>query len=421
VLTTMRGVSVAVLAGAMVALSATSAAPAPEPRTERITLSATGEQAQEGADGAALSVDGRYAAFISGDSHLVPGDTNGARDVFVRDLRRGTVERANVASDGTQADAGGSYRVEISGDGRYVAFTSTAKNLVEWTEPPNPYVTDVYVHDRRTGRTERVSVAADGGSGWAFDSFDMSRDGRYVAFTASSGRMEADTKNQTLAYVVDRRTGTTKRISDHIPSDWYVSSLTLSADGSHLAYVQRHPRGGRHELWLADLRTGQQKLVNTTPEGDPTNGSPVGATLSVDGTLVAFSSFDDSVVPEAPTYTWELYLRDMRTGKTRWITHDGKGGLGAGLLSPDGRRLAYHTTTPLGDEPVIENVHVRNLRTGRTELVTRTLTGGPQAEGYAAPISFNRDGRLLSFYSTSSDLVPGDTNGQADGFLRRLR
>ncbi|MEV6174715.1 hypothetical protein AB0L99_41715 [Streptomyces sp. NPDC051954] len=422
-LRTVRGASVVVLAGALVALSATSAAPAPKPQTERVTLSSTGEQLQKGASGNALSSDGRYLAFVSDDSEVVPGDTNGTTDVFVRDLRKGTVERVNVASDGTQAEGGayGTHRAEISGDGRYVAFVSSAKNLVEWPSPPNPYADDVYVHDRRTGRTERISVAADGGSGWTSDSFDMSRDGRYIAFAASSQRMEADAVGQTLGYVVDRRTGTTKRISDHIPAEWYVSSLTLSGDGSHLAYTQRHPRGGRGELWLADLRTGAQELVNAASDGTPTNGSPAGARLSEDGSLVAFSSFDDGVVPEAPTYTWELYLKDMRTGKTRWITHEGQGGLGGGLLSPDGRLLAYMTETKSGDEVIAENVHVRDLRTGRTELVSRTLAGGPLATGYAAPIDFSRSGRLLSLYSTSSELVPGDTNGTGDGFLHHLR
>ncbi|WP_328874037.1 hypothetical protein OHT76_30340 [Streptomyces sp. NBC_00287] len=414
--------SVVVLAGAMVALSATSAAPAPKPGPERITLTATGEQIEKGSGGAALTADGRYAAFVSEDADVVPGDTNGRTDVFIRDLRRGTVERVNVASDGTQAEGGwGSHRVEISADGRYVAFMSSAKNLAEWPEPPTGQVEDVYVHDRRTGRTERVSVAADGGSAWTFDTFDMSADGRYVAFGASSQRMEGAANSQTLAYVVDRRTGVAKRISDHIPSDWYVPSVTLSADGSHLTYVQRHPRGGRHELWHVDLGTGEQKLVNATPGGEPTNGGPGGATLSADGRFVAYSSFDESVVPEAPQYTWELYLYDSRTGKTRWMTHEGKGGLGAGLLSPDGRRLAYNTEIKSGDDTVAENVHVRDLRTGRTELVTRTLAGGAQTKGYAAPSAFARGGRLLSVYSSSSELVPGDTNGTGDGFLHRLR
>lgn len=420
----MRGVSVAVLAGAMVALLATTAAPAPEPRTERVTLSSTGQQLRKGADGPSLSDDGRYLAFVSGDPDVVPGDTNGVNDVFVRDLRRGTVERVSVASDGSQAEGTThqTYQARISGDGRYVAFTSTAKNLAEWPEPPNPYTREAYVHDRGTGRTERVSVAADGGAGWVFDDLEISRDGRYVAFNASSGRMEpGGPTDQTMAYVVDRRTGTTQRISDHIPADWYVFGVTLSGDGSHLAYIQRHPRGGRHELWLADLRTGEQKLVNARADGSPTEGTPAGVSLSEDGSLVAFSSFDEGVVPEAPAYTWELYLKDMRTGKTRWITHEGEGGLGGGLLTADGRRLAYMAETRSGDEVVAENVHVLDLRTGRTQLVTRTLAGGPQATGYSAPVDFSRNGRLLSVYSNSSELVPGDTNDQGDGFLSRLR
>lgn len=398
-----------------------NATAAPPPGTERITLSASGQQLAKGANGAALSADGRYAAFVSEDPDVVPGDTNGVSDVFVRDLRRGTVERVNVASDGTQADGDGGYRAEISADGRYVTFMSEAKNLVAWPAPVDPHAEDVYVHDRRTGRTERVSVAPDGGSARTFDNFDASADGRYIAFTASSQRMEGAANDQTLGYVVDRRTGAVQRVSDHIPSDWYVSSIRLSADGSHLTYVQRHPRGGRHELWLVDLRGGEQKLVNAASDGSPTNGSPLGASLSADGSLLVYPSFDESTVPEAPQYTWELYLYDSRTGKTRWITHHGEGDLAYGVLSPDGRRLAYSTTTPLGEEPVVENVHVQDLRTGRTELVTRTPAGGPLTEGYAAPLDFARDGRLLSFYSSSSDLVPGDTNGIGDGFLRRLR
>ncbi|CCK27249.1 hypothetical protein BN159_2870 [Streptomyces davaonensis JCM 4913] len=417
----MRGVSVAVLAGAMVALTATSAAPAPKPGPERITLRASGEQIEKGSGGAALSADGRFAAFVTEDAGVVPGDTNGRSDVFVRDLRKGTVERVNVASDGTQAEGGwGSHRVEISADGRYVAFMSSATNLVDWPEPPTARVEDVYVHDRRTGRTERVSVAADGGSAWAFDTFDMSADGRYVAFGASAQRMEGASNSQTVAYVVDRRSGTAKRISDHIPSDWYVPSVTLSAVGSHLTYVQRHPRGGRHELWHVDLGTGEQKLVNQVG-GEPTNGSPGGANLSADGRFVTYSSFDESVVPGAPEYTWELYLYDSVTGETRWMTHEGQGGLGAGLLSPDGRLLAYNTEVKSGDEVVAENVHVRDLRSGRTKLVTRTVAGGPQTEGSAAPSAFARGNRLLSVYSYSPELVPGDTNGVGDGFLFRLR
>ncbi|MER6344366.1 hypothetical protein ABT232_07865 [Streptomyces sp. NPDC001532] len=411
---------VAVLAGAMVAFSVTSAGATPPPRTERVTVSATGEQLTGASDGPRLSADGRHAAFTSYAPDAVPGDTNGQPDVFVRDLRRGTVERVSVASDGTQAD-GRSDTARISGDGRYVAFLSAAGNLVPWERPP-AYQRDVYVHDRDTGRTERISVPADGGSGGVADSLDMSRDGRYLAFTASVTRMEGEgTSHRTLAYLADRRTGDVRRISDRVPSDWYVQNLRLSADGTHLAYIQRHPRGGRGELWLADLRTGEQRQLNLTPEGDPTNGAPAGLSLSADGGRVAYGSFDDRVVAGAPAYTWELYLYDARTGSTRWVTHEGAGGLGAGTLSADGRRLAYRQEVTLPSEETVDNVYVRDLRTGRTTLVTESVDGGPLTEGWSAPSDFARDGRLLGLFSTSARLVPGDTNGEGDGFVRRLR
>ncbi|WP_419997161.1 TolB family protein [Streptomyces boninensis] len=400
---TMRGASVGMLAAALaVTLSVTEASAAPLPQTERITLSSTGAQLHQSTSVDELSAGGRYAVFSSEDAQVVPGDTNGTSDVFVRDLRRGTVERVSVASDGAQVNGESRY-AQISADGRYVAFMSAATNLTDWPAPPE-HARDVYVHDRKTGRTERVSAAPDGGSAGVLENVEMSADGRYIAYDGKG-----------LAYVADRRTGEVKKISDHIPADWYVSGITLSADGSHLAYVQRHPRGGRHELWLADLRTGEQKLVNATPSGEPTNGSPAGVSLSADGSLVSYSSFDEQTVPEAPTYTWELYLFDSRTGKTRWVTHEGKGGLGGGVLSADGGRLAYQTETEAGN-----NVHVRDLATGRTQLVTRTLAGGPQAEGYAAPVAFTRDGSRVAFFSTAPDLVTGDTNGVGDGFLLRL-
>ncbi|CAL9442034.1 hypothetical protein SUDANB105_02252 [Streptomyces sp. enrichment culture] len=416
----MRGTSVAVLAGAMVALSATSAGAAPEPRTERVTVSATGEQLDGGSDGPRLSADGRYAAFGSYASNVVPGDGNGRPDAFVRDLRRGTVERVSVASDGTPADEASHY-VRISGDGRYVAYRSRATNLVAWPQP-QAYYSDVYVHDRRTGETERVSVAADGGSGWVRDSVDISGDGRVVAFTASASRIEGgDAPNQTRAYVHDRRTGETRHISGHLPSDWDVQNLRLSADGEHLAYEQRHPRGGRGELWLADLRTGEQKHLNVAPDGAPTNGVPGGLSISADGGLVAYGSFGEGVAGDVPPYTWELYLYDARTGGTRWITHEGAGELGAGTLSADGRKLAYRQETALPGGETADNVYVRDLRTGRTTLVTESVDGGPLTEGYSAPSDFARHGRLLGLFSTSGRLVPDDTNGEGDGFVRRVR
>ncbi|MEV7287586.1 hypothetical protein AB0O01_23975 [Streptomyces sp. NPDC093252] len=418
--TPARALTVATIAATALALTATTATAAPPPRTERITLSATGGQLTGGSGGPALSADGRHAAFASDAADVVPGDTNGVSDVFVRDLRRGTVERVTRASDGTPADAG-TYTARLSADGRYVAFTTRASNLVDWPVPQAPYSADVYVHDRRTGTTERVTVAADGGSAGVSDGLGLSADGRLVAFTAAADRIEGGgAPPHARAYVVDRVTGERRTISDRLPADWYVQNLRLSADGTHAAYVPRHPRGGPGQLWLADLRTGEQRQLNLTPDGEPTGGGPAGLSLSADGSRVAYGSFDDRVVPGAPEYTWELYLYDARTGTTRWITHEGAGGLGGGLLSPDGRRLAYTHETERPDGTTVGNIHIRELDgPGRTVRATDDIGGGALTEGYSAATDFAARGRVLGLYSTSSRLVADDTNGEGDGFTVR--
>src|SRR5690606_39515866 len=121
--------------------------------------------------------------FYSIATNLVPGDTNGASDIFVHDRQTGVTERVSVASDGAQAD-GNSLMASISADGRFVGFQSVASNLVPGDTNGN---NDVFVHDRQTGVTQRVSVASDGAQGNAISTTaSISADGRYVAFQSSA-------------------------------------------------------------------------------------------------------------------------------------------------------------------------------------------------------------------------------------------
>ena len=126
-----------------------------------------------------LSADGRYVAFASQASNLVTGDTNGTSDVFVRDRQTGATTRVSVDSSGTQGN-NGSAEPSLSADGRYVAFTSQADNLV--TGDTNGKA-DVFVHDRQTAQTTRVSVDSAGNQlDFDSDSPSISGDGRFVAF-----------------------------------------------------------------------------------------------------------------------------------------------------------------------------------------------------------------------------------------------
>ena len=174
--------------------------------TRRVSVAGDGTQANDPSYSSAISADGRYVAFQSDASNLVPGDTNQARDVFVRDLRSGTTRRVSVATGGTQANDP-SYSPAISADGRYVAFESNASNLV--TGDTN-HSFDVFVRDFRSGTTQRVSVASDGTQANG-DSYGqaISADGRYVTFDSdASNLVPGDTNHRTDVFVHDRRSST---------------------------------------------------------------------------------------------------------------------------------------------------------------------------------------------------------------------
>jgi Tol biopolymer transport system component len=150
--------------------------------TERVSVSTSGAQGNAISNAPAISADGRFVAFESSATNLVRGDTNGASDIFVRDRQARTTERISVATNGAQAN-GASHQAAISADGRFVAFASDASNLVP-SDTNN--TTDIFVRDRQTHTTERVSVSSNGieGTGFSADP-SLSADGRFVAFTVS--------------------------------------------------------------------------------------------------------------------------------------------------------------------------------------------------------------------------------------------
>ncbi|MGZ4664922.1 MAG: TolB family protein, partial [Frankiaceae bacterium] len=152
--------------------------------------------------GAVVSANGRYVAFISGAANLVPGDTNTESDVFVRDRRAGTTTRVSVSNTGAQAN-GYSYEVAVSANGRYVAFDSNATNLVPGDTND---AQDVFVRDRRAGTTTRVSVSNSGaqGNGGSGDPA-VSANGRYVAFNSfATNLVPGDTNDARDVFVRDR-------------------------------------------------------------------------------------------------------------------------------------------------------------------------------------------------------------------------
>ncbi len=208
---------------------------------ERVSVASNGTQGNDGSaaysGSPAISANGRYVAFASGSSNLVPGDTNDRTDVFVRDLRSGTTRRVSVAGDGTQANHG-SHAPAISADGRYVTFASVASNLVPGD---TNHTGDVFVRDLRSGTTRRVSVAGNGAQG-NHSSYGsaISADGRYVAFLSdASNLVPGDTNGASDVFVRDRRSGTTRRVSvagNGTQGNLDSGDQAISADGRYVAF-----------------------------------------------------------------------------------------------------------------------------------------------------------------------------------------
>src|SRR4051812_26566555 len=176
--------------------------------TDLVSKSSAGIQGNGGSSSAAVSADGRFVAFESGANNLVANDTNNVSDIFVHDRVTGITERVSVSSTGEQAD-NLSLDPDISGDGRYVTFTSWASNLV----PAGDFYTpDIFVHDRTTAETTIVSFSSTAhiyntGS----DQAAISADGRYVTFQSTSMDLVPNDANgfDQDVFVYDLATGQT--------------------------------------------------------------------------------------------------------------------------------------------------------------------------------------------------------------------
>jgi len=217
--------------------------------TTRVSVASDGTEAESptgyhtfyGSFAPAMSADGRYVAFGSHADNLVAGDTNQVADIFVRDRLTGETTRVSVASDGTEAKGseaedivwyvpeGGSSEPAIGGGGRYVAFTAAAEtdNLVPGDTNE---ASDVFVRDRLTGETTRVSVSSDGIEGNDDSrSPSISADGRYVAFLSRADNLvPGDTDGGEDVFVRDRETGITRKILSG------ASEAAIAADGLHI-------------------------------------------------------------------------------------------------------------------------------------------------------------------------------------------
>ncbi len=264
-----------------------------------------------------ISHDGRFVAWESLSTNLVPGDTNAQRDIFVRDRLLGTTTRVSVASDGSQGN-GDSSDANLSGDGRYVAFESDATNLVPGDTNG---LTDVFVHDLSTGTTTRVSVSATGTQALqpSNDPY-LSADGRFIAFDSrASTLVPGDNNGQIDVFVKDMLSGALERCSvdsSGVEADWDCYDPVLSADGQTLVFFSLASNlvagdtNGAEDIFLHERTSGLTERVSVGDAGQQGDGVCFYPALSADGRLVAFDSVSTNLVPGDLNGTRDIFLRE---------------------------------------------------------------------------------------------------------------
>jgi Tol biopolymer transport system component len=304
------------------------------------------------------SADGRWVCFSSRSTNLVPGDPSFMSDIFLHDCDSGT---NYLASRSTAGEYGNdeTFDSAISGDGRYVAFATASSNLVP--DDTNGYG-DVFVFDRDAGTTELVSSTASGVQGDRYSVHpSISNDGRYVAFGSLATTFHpADVNGLLDVFVKDRVTGALVLVSarpDGLPSNGNSDYPAISGDGNYVAFQSVSTDLGppdqtffiTNDVFVRDLLSSTTSVIDRTVLGGPPTGQAEYPRISFDGRFVVFESASTDLVIGDTNGANDVFLHDRERGQTLRVNLTNSdlqtGGFsGRPAVSDDGRRVAFIST-----------------------------------------------------------------------------
>ncbi len=348
--------------------------------TTRVSVATGGAEGTGPSTGCSVSADGRYVAFASTAPDLVANDLNGKSDVFIRDLTNGTTWRVSLGDGGAEAN-GDSFSPSISADGGFVAFTSEATNLP--LAPTSGSQTGVYLHNVATSETRRVDAindaeGADANSG----SPSVSEDGRYVAFLSSASNIAS------------------------LPCTY---SQVLVRDMQQTGPI---PVASRH--WNA---------------GDvPCNGDCTSPAISADGTCVAFASVATDLIPDDTNSSQDVFRWDFTQSGMARMSVDPNGDEVSGqypavAISGDGDCVVFSsnaTALVAGDTNGCYDVFLRDWSWEDTYLIS-AASDGTQGNGDSLDVAVDQYAGYIAYSSLATNLVRDDTNGVADVFVSNDR
>lgn len=361
----------------MVAAAPTAFSEPAEPTagpTVRVSVRSDGGEANNESFAPDISADGRFVAFDSAATNLVSDDNNARRDIFVHDRETGVTERVSVRSNGTQAN-GNSYAPAISDDGRIVVFHSFATNLVDGD---SNNVADVFVHDRQTGVTSVASRVIGGSANDISYDADVSADGRYVVF-------------------------------------WSYASNLVGGDNN-----------GHADVFRLDLAGLVMERVSVDSNEAQANGESRWPSISGDGQRVAFTSDASNLVGGDNNGYADIFVRDLSAGTTQRVSvpdgtsNNANGQSSESEIADNGAVVAFASLASnlvSDDTNGYQDIFIHNLGNGNTKLVS-IASNGVQANQPSEQPSISGDGVHVAFQTYADNLVSNDTNGDRDVFIR---
>jgi Tol biopolymer transport system component len=407
------------------------------PRTRRVSVSSSGNQADGFSRGADITPNGRFVVFSSSAENLVPSDDNGFQDVFLRDRKMHKTRRLSITSNEEQSENGDSFDPSISGNGRFIVFTSSAEDLVPADDNGQ---SDVFIRDRVTGTTRRVSARKDGPepNGFSEDA-KISRNGRFVVFSSEAENLTFNDDNELRdIFIYNRLTRRIRLVSlksnGNQTGDGDSLFPAVSGDGRRVVFISIDENlvpgddNMLSDVFLRNRDTGKTKRVNVpTSDAQAEGGGVSRPAISADGRVVAFESSATNLVPNDENTQEDIFVRILPAQRTRRMSLLSNGDEFEGgncedaVVSSNGRFVAFESrATNLpgvhlnGDEDVL----IRDRRTGSTKLVNRNSAGEQASAGDSSDPAITDGARLVAFTSLSNNLVGEDTNMASDVFLR---
>ena len=396
--------------------------------TQLVSVSSSGVQGTGLSNGPAISENGEYVLFASAAPNLVPGDNNGEYDIFLRELSSGTTERISMGFNGEANDS--TYDGELSSEGRIVVYTSFASNIVP--DDTNGEA-DAFHFDRLTKTVSLVSRSTAGvqGTGMTLRA-TCDSSGSIVAFASGSGNLVSGDLNGLVdVFLRDTQEESTERVS--VVTRWkpvFGMLPSTSGDGRYTSFrsidteIAKTPFG-RANIFLRDQNTEQTTLVSKSSTGVHGNGDSNFSSVSANGKHVAFGSQASNLVTGDTNGYDDVFVHDTVIGVTQLVSVSAGGVIGNNdsnrpIISADGRFVAFEsfaTNLVAQASPNSPHIYRKDRETGVVERVSVAFQGNG---GGGGEIEMSSTGRYVVFVSASNDLVPQDTNGLNDVFLRDM-